>query len=73
MGLGWQVVAAARARTAGGGLKEMLAAADEVRRNMAYYITLDTMEYLGQGRTYRHSHEIPQPCIAYQTADLRQS
>ena len=49
MGLGWQVVAAARARTAGGGLKEMLAAADEVRRNMAYYITLDTMEYLAKG------------------------
>ena len=49
MGLGWQVIAAARARAAGGGLKEMLAAADEVRRNMVYYITLDTMEYLAKG------------------------
>jgi fatty acid kinase fatty acid binding subunit len=49
MGLGWQVIAAARARAAGGGLKEMLAAVDEVRRNMAYYITLDTMEYLAKG------------------------
>jgi len=27
----------------------MLAAADEVRRNMVYYITLDTMEYLAKG------------------------
>ena len=49
MGLGWQVIAAARARAAGGGLKEMLAAAEGVRRNMVYYITLDTMEYLAKG------------------------
>jgi len=49
MGLGWQVIAAARARAAGGGLQEMLTAADEVRRNMVYYITLNTMEYLAKG------------------------
>ena len=49
MGLGWQVVAAARARQAGGGLQEMLAAAERVRRNMVFYITLDTIEYLSRG------------------------
>jgi DegV family protein with EDD domain len=49
MGLGWQVIAAARAQTAGGGLKEMLAAGEEVRSNLAYYISLDTMEYLSKG------------------------
>lgn len=49
MGLGWQVIAAARAQAAGGGLEEMLAAADEVRRNMVYFITLDTMVYLAKG------------------------
>lgn len=49
MGLGWQVIAAARAQAAGGGRREMLAAAEAVRNNMAYYITLDTMEYLSKG------------------------
>jgi len=49
MGLGWQVIAAARAQAAGGGLEEMLAAADEVRHNMVYFITLDTMVYLAKG------------------------
>ena len=49
MGLGWQVIAAARAQAAGGGLKEMLAAGDEVRSNMVYYVSLDTMEYLSKG------------------------
>ncbi|MCD4671481.1 MAG: DegV family protein [Anaerolineaceae bacterium] len=49
MGLGWQVIAAARAQAEGGGLEEMLAAADEVHRNTVYYITLNTMEYLSKG------------------------
>jgi len=49
MGLGWQVIAAARAQAAGGGLEEMLTAADEVRHNMVYFITLDTMVYLAKG------------------------
>lgn len=49
MGLGWQVIAAARAQAEGGGLEEMLAAADEVHRNTVYYITLNTMEYLAKG------------------------
>ncbi len=49
MGIGWQVIAAARAREAGGGLSEMLAAAEQARAHMAYYITLDTIEYLSKG------------------------
>jgi DegV family protein with EDD domain len=49
MGLGWQVIAAARAREAGGGLEAMLAAAEHVRKTMTYYISLDTIEYLSRG------------------------
>jgi DegV family protein with EDD domain len=49
MGLGWQVITAARVQESGGGLPEMLAAAEHVRQNMVYYITLDTIEYLSKG------------------------
>lgn len=49
MGLGWQVVAAARAQAAGGGRDEMLAAAKKVRDAMVYYVALDTIEYLSRG------------------------
>ena len=49
MGLGWQVIAAARAREAGGGLQAMLDAAEHVRSRAAYYIALDTIEYLAKG------------------------
>lgn len=49
MGLGWQVISAARAREAGGGLDEMLAAAEQARKDMVYYISLDTIEYLSRG------------------------
>lgn len=49
MGTGWQVIAAARARESSGGVSEMLAAAETVRKNIAYYISLDTIEYLAQG------------------------
>ena len=49
MGLGWQVIAAARAQENGGGLEEMVAAAEKVRDNMVYYIALDTIEYLAKG------------------------
>ncbi|MDR3578173.1 MAG: DegV family protein [Anaerolineaceae bacterium] len=49
MGLGWQVIAAARSQAAGGDLQAMLAAAEQVRQNIAYYITLDTIEYLSKG------------------------
>ena len=49
MGLGWQVIAAARVREAGGGLDAMLEAAEYVRNNIVYYISLDTIEYLSKG------------------------
>jgi DegV family protein with EDD domain len=49
MGLGWQVIAAARAREAGGDLAAMCAAAEHAQRRMAYYISLDTIEYLARG------------------------
>jgi DegV family protein with EDD domain len=49
MGIGWQVIAAARAREIGGGLKEMLAAAEKALKSMTYYISLDTIEYLARG------------------------
>ena len=49
MGLGWQVIAAARARAAGGGLEAMMAAAAAAQKGMAYYILLDTIEYLSRG------------------------
>lgn len=49
MGLGWQVVAAARAREAGGGLDEMCTAARQVQEDMVYYVSLDTIEYLSKG------------------------
>lgn len=49
MSLGWQVLAAARARAAGGDVAAMVAAADAARKTMAYIITLDTLEYLRKG------------------------
>jgi len=49
MGLGWQVMAAARVREAGGGVKEMLAEAEKVRDKMVYHILLDTITYLKRG------------------------
>ena len=49
MGLGWQVMAAARAREAGGGVAEMISAAEKVRDRMVYHILLDTISYLKRG------------------------
>ena len=49
MGLGWQVIAAARVRETGGGLEAMQTAASQVQEDMAYYISLDTIEYLSKG------------------------
>ncbi len=49
MSLGWQVLAAARAREAGGDVAEMMAAAEAARKRMVYIITLDTLEYLHKG------------------------
>ena len=49
MSLGWQVLAAARAREKGGDLQAMIDAADKARSTMVYIITLDTLEYLHKG------------------------
>ena len=49
MGLGWQVLAAARARKAGGDAEAMIRAADETRRRVGVYVSLDTLEYLHKG------------------------
>ena len=49
MGLGWQLLAAARARESGGGVDEMVRAADEVRGRLHFHVVLDTLEYLVKG------------------------
>jgi len=49
MSLGWQVLAAARAREKGADLAAMIAAADAARSSMVLLITLDTLEYLHKG------------------------
>ena len=49
MGLGWQVIAAARARESGGDLEAMQATARQVQEDMVYYVSLDTIEYLSRG------------------------
>lgn len=49
MGLGWQVLAAARAREAGGDVPAMVEAADKARESMVLLVCLDTLEYLHRG------------------------
>jgi len=49
MGLGWQVLAAARAREAGGAAPEMLEAAEAVRRSSVLHVCLNTLEFLHRG------------------------
>lgn len=49
MGLGWQVLAAARIRELGGTLKDMIAAADWARKHLALYVSLDTLDFLYKG------------------------
>jgi DegV family protein with EDD domain len=49
MGLGWQVLAAARARRDGGDAQAMLAAADQALRTMQVVVVLDTFEFLYRG------------------------
>jgi DegV family protein with EDD domain len=49
MGIGWQVIAAARARENGSDLNTILSIIEKVRSNLAYYISLDTMDYLIKG------------------------
>jgi DegV family protein with EDD domain len=49
MGLGWQVLAAARARDAGADVSGMVAAADKVRASLLMLLMVDTLEYLHKG------------------------
>ncbi len=49
MGLGFQVLAAARAREAGGGAQELVDAADKVRRTIQVTFSVDTLDYLHRG------------------------
>lgn len=49
MGLGWQVIAAARARANGGTLADMITTAEHVRSKLVYYVSLNTLEYLFKG------------------------
>ncbi len=49
MGLGWQVIAAARAREKGASLEEMVAAAENVRKHLAVILTVETLEFLHRG------------------------
>ena len=49
MTLGWQVLAVARARLAGGNVQGMLAAAEKVRRSLVQFVCMDTVEYLRKG------------------------
>ena len=49
MSLGWQVLAAARARKAGGDAAAMIEAAADVRDSVVLEVSLDTLEYLHKG------------------------
>jgi len=49
MSLGWQVLAAARAREAGKGRQGILDAATMVRQNVVLVVLLDTLEYIHKG------------------------
>lgn len=49
MTLGWQTLAAARAREAGADTAGIIAAADGARQTMVQFVYLDTLEYLHKG------------------------
>jgi DegV family protein with EDD domain len=49
MSLGWQVLAAARAREAGGDAGAMIQAAEQTREAVILEVALDTLEYLYKG------------------------
>lgn len=49
MGLGWQALAAARARNAGATVPEILQAVEEVRNKLQVVFTPETLEYLHRG------------------------
>lgn len=49
IGLGWQVLAAARARDQGGSVEEIIDAARSVREKLSVLFTVDTLDYLHKG------------------------
>ncbi len=49
MSLGWQTLAAARAREAGADVSAIIAAADCVRQTVVQFVYLDALEYLHKG------------------------
>jgi DegV family protein with EDD domain len=49
MSLGWQVLAAARARERGADAEEMIAAAEQVRENLVQIVLLDSLKFLQRG------------------------
>src|SRR5512136_945545 len=49
MSVGWQTLAAARAREAGADTAGIIAAADGVRQTVVQFVYLDTLEYLHKG------------------------
>ena len=49
MSLGWQVLAAARCREAGGDLEDMVSATNNVRGTLAQIVGMDTIDYLQRG------------------------
>jgi DegV family protein with EDD domain len=49
MGLGWQVLACARARETGAKVSEIVAIVDNIREHLHLHVLLDTLEYLFRG------------------------
>jgi DegV family protein with EDD domain len=49
MGMGWQLVAAAREQEKGGDLSAMIKAAERVRDRIVYFVSLNTIEFLAKG------------------------
>lgn len=49
MTLGWQVLAAARAREMGDDVKTILEKIDQVRKRLVQFVAMDTLEYLQKG------------------------
>lgn len=49
MGLGWQVLACARARETGATVEEIVAIVDDVREHLHLHVLLDTLEFLFKG------------------------
>ncbi len=49
MGLGWQVLAAARLRQMGGTVQDILTKVNEVRKTISVYVGMDTVEFVRRG------------------------